>query len=363
MIASAADFLVRSPKDAWTAHHHPEKPSGPSELCVGDTPIVRDVRCIVGKFGDELASLSTHRQFRKNNAQVVLAEGYLPFGAEIRLTHTHRYFDGILRVTSDLHFPRGARANPCLEVGSMDLPGVWTDWREPGAGWQPLATMPASFSPIPPTLLLRHASGAILELGLGNDIWRWQAGLLPEDNRCSLAISATEGGLQVQRIVSESEQPMPPLPRTYRFSWYLAWLPGPAPVAEFAAEPTTFDLRAIDFGKQLCRPDDQPCMSAGPVGSRLKAMLRKLHGDAPIAFSGLTPGCCDQAKHVKRKKPTLHSDVNAIIEFAAWTRKIVGPDRQIVLLDADVAERPLLANLFRVLPLSESYLMADTTGF
>lgn len=364
MIVAAADLQVRSPQDVWTAQHHPDKPSGPTELRVGDTPIVRDVGCVVGKFGDELASLSGHRQFRKSNAQVILAEGYLPFGAEIRLTHTHRYFDGILRVTSDIHFPRGARANPRLEVGSMTLPGEWTDWREPDDAWQPLASMPSCWSPMPSVLLLRHASGAILELGLGNDLWRWQAGLLGEINHSSLVISAVEDGLRVQRVVSEHPDiPMPPAPRTYRLSWYLAWLPAPAPIAEIADDALQIDLRELGYATHLCKSGGIPCFSAGPVATRLKNMLRKNHDETPIVFSGLEPGCCEQGRHVKRKGTTLHSDVNAIIEFAAWTRNQLGPERVLALSDPGIAERPLLANLFRLLPTAEEHLLADLSRF
>jgi hypothetical protein len=318
MIASAADLWVRSPQETWSAHHHPDRPSGPAELRIGETAIVRDVRCQIGKFCDELAVLSGHRQFRKSNAQVVLAEGYLPFGAEVRIRHTHRYFDGILRVTSDIHFPRDAHANPGFEVGSMTLPGTWTHWREPGGNWQTLSAY--SWSPIPPCLLLRRADGPILEIGLGNDIWRWHAGLLGANNRSQLAISATDDGLQLRRIVSESaDLPMPAQPRTFRYSWYLAWLPAPAPVAEFA-DAHRIDLAALGFADSLCRSDGLPCLAAGPV-------------------------------------------TTAIIEFAAWTRKLVGPNRPILLDCPEARERPLLAKLFRLLPSAEDYLMADTADY
>jgi hypothetical protein len=361
MIASAADLWVRSPQETWSAHHHPDRPSGPAELRIGETAIVRDVRCQIGKFCDELAVLSGHRQFRKSNAQVVLAEGYLPFGAEVRIRHTHRYFDGILRVTSDIHFPRDAHANPGFEVGSMTLPGTWTHWREPGGNWQTLSAY--SWSPIPPCLLLRRADGPILEIGLGNDIWRWHAGLLGANNRSQLAISATDDGLQLRRIVSESaDLPMPAQPRTFRYSWYLAWLPAPAPVAEFA-DAHRIDLAALGFADSLCRSDGLPCLAAGPVTTALKRQLRKTHDESPIVFANLGPGLCECARHVKRKGRSLHSDSSALIEFAAWTRKLVGPNRPILLDCPEARERPLLAKLFRLLPSAEDYLMADTADY
>lgn len=382
----------------WTAVHPRSAVSGPRSLRVDNVEILHDCVCAVGVMDDSSAVVDSVRGSRRANTDVVVVTGTLPFGSEIEFLHTYRYGNGFVRVITDLKIPRGTPAATSVEVGTLTLPGTWQRYRIVESqndaltltDWQALPAEEIIWEQAPLALILEHESGVQLEIGTGNDLWRWAKGVRDAGNSSRYVLSRTPTGLSFTRNVTFTSEPIEIRPRTYRFTWYLAWIAAtesPAPAPESTIAPKTVDggsLDIPDLQRQLLdnpnatieldmwafdwpasllhdpRPagENNPCLASSAVITRLRRIVRQLaameNQDFPIVFRHLIPGVCTRGRHVDRKRPILHWDMSDLREFGLWARNCLGDDRQ--LFCSNKLDSPAMNDVFGILPVDDDTL-------
>jgi hypothetical protein len=381
----------------WRAVHARRTVNGPQSLTVNDTEILRDCVCCVGGLADRAAVIDSIRDNRNSNADVVIVNGTLPFGNEIEFLHTYRYGDGFARIITDLTFRRGSTAAPSVDIGSLTLPGPWKSYRIATdvdnelrlSDWRTIEDVTWNQPPL--AVILEHQSGVQLEIGTGNDLWRWQKGLLtPQTNTGCYALKTSGDDLEFSRSVTICSADTVPKPRVYRFSWYLAWqglttttdLPtetvepvfsddGSLDAAATGAQLTSgtylaLDLAAVTWPPTLCRARDgrkstRPCLASSAVMTRLRRIVRQLAGleqqEFALVFRNLQPGLCDVGRHVDQKKSTAHWDMSDLLAFSLWARGCLGPERRI-LVDCAGFDCPSMNRLFACLPQENEFFDA-----
>lgn len=383
---------VRGPDGAWRAEHRTSRVDGPLAVWIGERQVIRGCRTAFGAMADSAALAEDVRSNQKANVTVVTARGRFPFGAEIGLIHTFRYGASFVRTTTDLTLPGGATVGDHVQVGSLTLGTGWTRYAvvAPNADgtaargpWQSLAPdgdgVCARWPQPPLAVVLTDGAGMELELGTGQDLWRWQAGLLEAGNRGETLLQVTDDATELVRVVSVVGDEAQPRARKYRFSFYLAWrsgnrrddCDGPWGVAEWrpggdlepmsvakladAGVGVVVDLNTMpsptglrrEWGKATPAP---LCLAANAVSSRLKRAVRQLRAltppDLPVRFAGLRPGACRRGSHVQRNGDRSHWDMAALLEFSLWARQTLGRQRPI-RHDATDLDTPATAALFR----------------
>ncbi len=381
----------------WHAVHARRTGNGPQSLTVNGNEILRDCVCCVGGLTDRAAVIDSIRDNRNDNADVVIVNGTLPFGNEIEFLHTYRYGDGFARIITDLTFRRGSTAAPSVDIGSLTLPGPWTRYRVATddddelrlSDWCPIEDVTWNQPPL--AVIIEHQSGVQLEIGIGNDLWRWQKGLLtPRTNAGCYALKTTGDDIEFCRSVTICGEDAVPKPRVYRFSWYLAWqtlpttteLPTDTVGPVFADDGSlnaaatgtqlasgmhlAVDLAAINWPPTLCRAWDgrkstRPCVASSAVMTRLRRIVRQLAGfeqqEFALVFRNLQPGLCDVGRHTGHRQSAAHWDMSDLLAFSLWARGCLGPERRI-LVDCAGFDCPSMNRLFAGLPQGDEIVEA-----
>ncbi len=293
-----------------------------------------------------------------------------------------------LRMTTDILWPKATALKNGIELGSAVLGNGWcryftVDANTTAPAWHEMPDAQNStvvISPLPTAIVFEREDGTRLEFGLGDDIWRWANGFNSESLKGSgkLEISCNGGRYTLRRWVTQCP-PVPPAPklpakpvpgaygklpsteppqyipdaRPYRFNSYIAWsdsiiapdhadfanltaldcsgangLDATALAACGAAPAIALDCNQLPVPKQNCRQAQKSACWCGRATQRLyRRIIRQLAENSKegiLRIDGMTPGWCDTASHVNRKKSAAHWDLNAILDTAIWTRQILG---------------------------------------
>jgi hypothetical protein len=240
-----------------------------------------------------------------------------------------------------------------MEVDGLQIEGEFSEFAflvfdsrsgTPSIEWREAALPGASFD-LPPTCLavvFRSGSGRLLEVGFGEDLWRWHAELDPE-TRTDFKLCFRSGGVDLNRVPGIWETPRDSA-RTWRLKWYFAWsgegegkaisLPGKAEVRPFSfdrgANPTTADaFRFASVPHQasiLWRNESGlvPCWKAPMTDRTLKGWIRgRSEAGKPTILGDVAFHVCDCAAHLERpaKKTLTHWDLPAMLAFHAWANR------------------------------------------
>ncbi len=378
-----AQIIITGRGRLWAAHYELNNLAGPRLLEHRGTPLLNSCCCCFNDQDDTVALAEAVRASRKGKAAIISGAGRLPSG--VGLSHTHRYAEGFARFVTDVKVPRATVLKTRVSIGSLELTGDFPAWRLLDENcrltkWEELGETPLTWPRHPPALILRRSDGLEVEIGLGNDLWRWASGLRPgTDNQGHYELRRSGAGVVFERSPSVAAVEFTPRPRSYRFSWYLAWSLDPEtypPAGGSALEPRWRPNGDLDLGAlrqtlksepggileldlaRMAWPDSlrrqtspHPCLASKNVRKRLRRIVRQLAafepGEFPIRFRGLSPGLCDRASHLERRGQRQHWDMAAILEFALWTRQCLGDDR-LILNDAGDLDCPSQQNLFAV---------------
>jgi hypothetical protein len=357
---------------AWQAEHDSVCPGGPLGLTVAGQRLLK--RCFNAcghKLTDkQLLPEKTHL-FRKAGTAIFEGIGHFPSGLEAAIRQTTRYDVNTARTTVDLTWNEKAKAPGDILISAVELTGHWQrclvfpDFQAWAKGQRPYtldltAGQTYSLAPSPLAAVLENDDGARLEISLGNDVWRWQAGLgcqpSPADR---LDLDVKEDGVLCRRSISQAGKAGENLPekRVYRFTSVLAWLAPGETVPEASLAGTRLSISAANglSQQELAKCGDNPsvildfadiawpenalrtldagvCWESNPVQNLARRLIRQLADYAScgkLTLLGLTPGLCDCPKHCLRRKQTPHWDLDAILDFAAWMRHRLGPNWQI----------------------------------
>ncbi|MCQ2402646.1 MAG: hypothetical protein MJ202_02830 [Lentisphaeria bacterium] len=384
------------PTASWTLEYTDGRASGPRKLEAEGATLFSFAHCRIDKVSDDDLDTRKFHLFRKGGCAVFEGEGDFTQGAAAHLRQTHRIAGNTARLTYDLTWPKNTSLKSGLELGSVVLAGFWqryfvvtekncnaaVDWKE-----IPKETAaPIVISPLPEIIVLEDAKGRQLEWGLGDDLWRWQAGLNGEFLHATsrLELSSAGNRLTLRRFVSfcdpeaeaaaakklasdprfqpkEEGAPAPEIPvsqpeaRSYRFNAYFAWsAPDLIPnfnLAKDAKCPAIHpqngfaraDLEALgeapklelDFAKMPMelaahRNNDSsalPCWESRAFQAGYRKLIRQLADyahEGVLVLKNMTPGWCNVATHEARRGKLVHWDLPAILDTMAWTRQILG---------------------------------------
>ena len=380
----------------WEAHHDEGRFGGPVEIVVDGEPLVHVGSFHIDDMDQDTVAVTRTRAFRKGGAGVVHHEGTLPFGEPIQVMQTCRYAANHVRITFDLNWPRTAVVHRHLGVGTLVLPGRWTRYylvpacahlaEEAKPAWHsipaeaPGSGMVGHWHRPPLAIVFEREDGMRLEVGTGNDVWRWEHcfGFGPEAG--SYKIMQQPEGLHVIREPLMTCEEVIPEKRQYRLTWHLAWQrPGDVSVVPTApalalgsASPAEvranqggcfrLDPAQLGLDGACCRqetpdayvrndPPGAPCWTSNGTQKAARRLIRSLANlDEPgtLIVGPFTPGPCWVPSHCDRKKPSglAHWDLPGLLDFAVWTRQQLGPAWTIVPDSSFASLLPSVAGLF-----------------
>ncbi|MDD5698851.1 MAG: hypothetical protein PHH77_09580 [Victivallaceae bacterium] len=269
---------------------------------------------------------------------VYRAAALIPFGPEPEIRREFDFTDGFARIIQDIDPGRAAAAEK-LTVDRMSLPGPWRRLAviripEPGKSFpQPewfdltAAADRVCFDESRPFLavILETPDGKWLEIGTGDDLWRWSiAGGLPG---CSAQFSVHTAGRAVELIrtpvwfTAIAEETPAVQPRAWRFKWYFAWTETSVAPAVTGRKQLILDL--ADYAE---KNDGSPCLHGGPLRKQLRHALRSLianHENTDLVLTGAKPHICAQESHLNRStgKNSLHWDGWDFMELFLWANR------------------------------------------
>lgn len=404
--------VIRHPELYWEAEHDAENFGGPNSIRLEGTELLRGSPFYVDDLSGEMAVMTKLRVSRKGGTAVVRSEGYFPYGAETRFSQTCRYASNHVRVTLDVQWPRGEKIKRHMGVGSVFLPGQWTGFRSvPPAlhiseGAQTKhhslptneieSRMVGHWHRPPLATVFEHTNGMILEIGLGDDIWRWEESLGYAPESGSYKILSEPDGIRFIREPLMCCEQFIPAPRNYRFTYYLAWenqdsknrTPTP-PREKENTQSLLFDgikgiqstslktnpenaCLILDFRKLTENTPEEWRKAPSPADfirnkrdrklcwkhSRLQRTARRsirqlaaLSDRGQLVIKGLHPGPCWDPVHVSRgancpENGLAHWDTGAILDFAVWAKQQLGPGWTLMTDEHQMTEFPAMHSIF-----------------
>lgn len=389
---SNEDVVITHPQGGWSAVHDLQVPGGPVRLAVGLHPLLEGFHNRLNEYTDEHLLVDRCKVFRKSGSAVFHGEGHVPSGPESGWRNVVRYAGNTARVTCDFSWKAGTVLDSGVEIGSLTLPGMWEkvqvlsinpDSSVIGAPESHRLQIGKSvrFPEFPLALLFFSVHGGRLEVGFGDDLWRWQHGLGVVQGGGGIRLECRKEGVMLHRIVAlapNSPEDPAPLARDYRFTSYLAWR---APQLDKLSDVTGSHPLSLLSG-ELSRPALEECGSVPSLSLDFDELplphqaRRQLVGGAPGALcwesritqkavrkvtrqlaeyasegqllirGGAIPGLCSDAVHCARKSPALHWDMLALIDTFSWMQQRLGNGWRIRVQQADFwADFPATAQL------------------
>jgi hypothetical protein len=306
----------------------------------------------------------------------------LPFGTEPTISRSYEFAFNHCKVTSDIDIRKGVSAEK-LSIDSLFIPG---DWKKAGLlkaaengvmeiEWKALENDKIFFESDKTFLaaVFEDSDGFLLEIGTGNDLWRWNSASV-SGIKSSFKIRITDKGIILDRDVFmwETETPVPP--RNWRFHWYFAWQEKNAktekaqllkvlPFPEKDIIPAKGKTAAYDFSTVTLSASSKvryngtltktQCLQDNATQNYLKKIIRSAiqkSNKYKISFCNLAPHLCDEPAHLERpgKDTLLHWDIVSILDYALWAnRQIIKGDSQLFIIPdtEDLKQLPSLAGL------------------
>ena len=361
---SSMDFTIEYPSAGWSLRHPLDAVNGPRHLCVDGHELLHSFLAATDARPLTLV-LTKAGFFTKAAARFLRAWGIFSDRTNIRARQIIRYAGnaGALRLTCTK--PRQYKSGDHVP---LRLPGEWrrmliispTDgetqpaWREllPGQG--------SSWQEVPLSMIFEDHAGRRVEYSTGFDLWRWHHGLGVAQAQMEYSLRVSEDELLCYRLLLPADAGLEPQLRDYRFCSMLAWsapaLTASADNAAPALQPLSFlpdasgvDLRgvsgergaySIDFGIAAKVPTarrlglsgerlPQLCWGSKATVALAKRVIRQLaatHSGGTLRLLGMTPGLCHDGAHCERRQPTMHWDLQDLLNFAAWARQTLGDD-------------------------------------
>ncbi len=337
----------------------------------------RPVLCLGGAMLNQLsesgALLQKSRQHQTLDGLVARFEATLqiPFGAEPEIRRSVEFVDGITQIIED--YQPGKRTSfKHLKLGDITLPGPWINVHivliaaagQPGyahcSRHRIDGTDTVLYDSHEPFLsaVFEHEDGLKLEIGCGDDLWRWRIAEGLEHCHAQFKISGNREQITLERIPLTFDEDAAPECVSRRFKWYFAWT-----TAEINTPPLEQDTFTLDINKfnlpgsamatdGSVKPGSSCCLQAAATRRLLRKKLRSVlakHDTDNVFLTNLQPHVCADAAHLGRPgKQLLHWDVWDLMELFIWgNRQIAGTNRFFGIIAPDnasphTAEMPLM---------------------
>lgn len=309
----------------------------------GGRTLIRNTGVNIGRNGeaDAIPRKSRLHELIDMDAWRHEFEAIIPFGNEPKIARGIEIFGRLANITTDLKIRKKAVVE-ALGIDQITLPGKWISAAvltqedfmsgKIDLSQKPLGDNETIFESEQcfVTVILTADTGERVEIGAGDDLWRWNAAA-KLDLRSNFSIKQAPDEIIIRRqALIWPENSGPEQTRPWRFTWYCAWddgkktaapdntIPPPAPKGGWPEKS-----QAMIDGKH----SGNPCFCSPAVTRHLRHWLRA-NPPTPnenIAVSGFSPSCCDSASHCDRprKKVLTHWDMTAIFEFHFWANRML----------------------------------------
>ncbi len=170
----------------WQLTYDDELAALPQGLALYGMPLCGALHNAIDGVTEAHARAEQTHHYRKGGCALYEAVAVFPNGARLQLTT--RTAGNCQRQTNDLLWPQKTRLRESFELGSARLDGDWKrcfavmqgDDLQKAPAWRELPQEKGAsltFDALPAALVLENADGLRLEIGLGDDLWRWQKAL------------------------------------------------------------------------------------------------------------------------------------------------------------------------------------------
>jgi hypothetical protein len=340
------------------------------------------------KFGNISEAYGIAKKFQHHETidgmrQSVNLSTVIPLGAEPLLRRDVAFFANHATVSSYLEL-RGNLKIDQMNIDPLFMPGKWQrigiinipacgkaiaapQWYELDGSEQVIYNSQKPFL----VCLLENSDGQIIEIGTGNDLWRWQSANRVDGAEAEFTVSVANDGVTIDRKVFSFSEAVEMENRPWRFKWYFAWgnrkdeaveFPDNARLfannAKFSAEPdkpSIFDFTAINVPDATAVINENNetvsefCFEAGMFIKQLRKFIRSATqhcSDETITFIGLEPHTCASSSHLERsrKENLIHWDIMSLFDFYDWA------NRQLVKNDLRLRIMPCSESPIRILP-------------
>jgi hypothetical protein len=399
-------YEISDDSEKWIARHPLKSSNGPLSLSYKNDTVIENCEGYASPLTESMTIPRKVKGFHKSGTTVLEFEGYLPTGAsQLDYNQSYKYSNRRVKVTTDVSFQHNTSVARHFGVGSLFLPGKWKEMSfippgahiAHGAKNRTMAIPTYTDSPImlghwhrpPLSVTFKRPNGLAVEIGTGSDLWRWEENLGYAPESGSYKITLEKDGIRFIREPLACCEEFSPDNRAYRFSWYIAWRENGAnrklpqhhaiklPLSNNGELDTKklqdelskkslyayiiIDIDKFNWTKDQCRVtspynyirnivDTKACWSVTSVITRIKNIIRKLHGIDEvdgIIFKNLTPGVCFCPSHVSKshENGTAHWDINGFFDLASWATNLCEGKLQF-FMDNNGALPPALEGLF-----------------
>lgn len=195
--------------------------------------------------------------------------------------------------------------------------------------------------------LLEDGYGNLFEIGIGDDLWRWESAGEMEGASAAFTVKNTIDGVRIDRMVFKFPEEIEMPPRPWRFKWYFSWCDRNCRLMDVQPEKTyeipedgRFRRPKVDNEAFSVMGGSWPelsavfdaagnstksiCFESAPVFKRLKKWIRsaasKEH-ELNIILTDVEPHICSSATHLERgkKQYLTHWDIMNLMDFYIWS--------------------------------------------
>lgn len=348
-------------------------------------------------FGAIEESVGYHKKFRQHNflntdGYSVDTETIIPVGAEPKISRTMDIVGNHVKFVTDI-LTRGSFPAGKMSVDDIQFYGEWKRFgviKYPKSGvvlpeieWTEITddiTMLYQSGEPFLLMLLESVDGHVVEVGTGDDLWRWNVATTVDSANSEFLVENEQGHISLKRdvLIFDDECPMPT--QTWRFKWYIAWemkadrndtIKVPTDAVELDISGAKVDaldaeVPAFSIPQSIWKPECEavmngvssglPCMHTKSVGKFYRNWFRsaqKRYQETKISLSNMEPHLCDLGSHVNKRVngSVMHWDMISIFDFWLWANKQAGKNegRFVIVppVDSVAAQLPSMRGLSR----------------
>ena len=348
------DFSISASNNIWKAEINPGC-EVPVSFSLYENELLRIQAAGFSNILSEKASEPVKSRLHEsvdNLTQRIEMESLIPFGSEPRIRRTLDFYGNYCKVITDLEIFSQTPiehisvdpvriTEPAKRLGIIQVPAVGQAVGDIIWHNEPNGTVYCSIKPFL-LVLIELQNGTVLEIGTGDDLWRWQASEVEPETSSEFTIIADESGVTITRKILIWPEKTMISQRNRRSKWYFAWNDsGPmtkcspdAVLFDFESKPAEnavsayFDLKSAtfpDFTHTTIdgEPIEFPCFHASALLKRMRKWIRSAAAASPgchIVLQNVEAHVCDSAIHLDRGKlKTMpHWDMMSLIDFGHW---------------------------------------------
>jgi hypothetical protein len=204
--------------------------------------------------------------------------------------------------------------------------------------WEEIASLPPTIldSPAPLLVILfEDQYGNRLEIGTGDDLWRWElngGGEVP----VHFIIQKTKSGVTLTRRIWDFKGESEPPTGDHRFRWYFAWETTALQKIKRKQENITESCDAHNeqwhtIARVTRQGTEQkiPCFKSSAFNKFIRRWIRPLQdktdSNSIVKLQNISPSLCDNPTHLNRsgKGELLHWDLTEMLTTWDWCNKIL----------------------------------------